>query len=173
SVAVNGALSGTPSHGDVGATPFVVKVEDAALASDTATLNISVVSVYNAWSNQYSLAEGPTGDDDGDGLKNLAEYGLGGNPTNPSDRGYQPTYGLASGGGSNWLEYIHVQQTDPNSGLLYYLELSDNLVSNVWTNTGYTVVGSGPFTNGLDAVTNQISTDSKDQQFIRLKIEQN
>ncbi|MBT8046306.1 MAG: hypothetical protein KJN67_03975, partial [Pontiella sp.] len=83
------------------------------------------------------------------------------------------TVGTASGGGSNWLEYIHVQQTDSNSGLLYYLELSDNLVSNVWTNTGYTVVGSGPFTNGLDAVTNQISTDSKDQQFIRLKIEQN
>ncbi|MBT8042285.1 MAG: hypothetical protein KJN98_03880, partial [Pontiella sp.] len=66
-----------------------------------------------------------------------------------------------------------VQQTDPNSGLLYSLELSDNLVSNAWTNAGYTVFSSGPFTNGLDAVTNQISTDSKDQQFIRLKIEQN
>ncbi|MBT8045842.1 MAG: hypothetical protein KJN67_01630, partial [Pontiella sp.] len=61
----------------------------------------------------------------------------------------------------------------PNSGLLYYLELSDNLVSNVWTNAGYTVVGSGPFTNGFEAVTNRIDTDDEDRQFIRLKIEQN
>ena len=42
SVAVDGTLSGTPGAGDVGANVFVVKVEDIALASDTATLNITV-----------------------------------------------------------------------------------------------------------------------------------
>jgi hypothetical protein len=44
SVAANGALSGTPGAGDVGANVFTVKVEDAALASDTATLNITVIA---------------------------------------------------------------------------------------------------------------------------------
>jgi len=42
SVAANGALSGTPGAGDVGANVFTVKVDDVALASDTATLNITV-----------------------------------------------------------------------------------------------------------------------------------
>ena len=43
-VADNGTLSGTPGVGDVGANVFTVKVEDAALASDTATLNITVIA---------------------------------------------------------------------------------------------------------------------------------
>jgi hypothetical protein len=69
------------------------------------------------------------------------------------------------------MEYIHVRQMDTNSGLLYYLELCDNLVSNVWSTNGYTVVGSGPFTNGFNTVTNRIDAEGKDRQFIRLKIE--
>ena len=43
-VATNGVLSGTPAAGDVGAFPFTVMVEDDALASDTAALNITVDS---------------------------------------------------------------------------------------------------------------------------------
>ncbi|HSR87861.1 MAG TPA: putative Ig domain-containing protein, partial [Pontiella sp.] len=43
-VAANGTLSGTPGTGDVGANVFSVKVEDSALASDTATLNITVTA---------------------------------------------------------------------------------------------------------------------------------
>ena len=42
-----------------------------------------------------------------------------------------------------------------------------NLVSNVWTTNGYTVVGSGPFTNGFDAVINRIDIDSKDDRFFK------
>ncbi|MEN8126944.1 MAG: putative Ig domain-containing protein, partial [Planctomycetota bacterium] len=47
-VAANGALSGTPANGDVGLNSFVVKVEDAALASDTATLEITVANTNDA-----------------------------------------------------------------------------------------------------------------------------
>jgi hypothetical protein len=127
------------------------------------------LSGYSAWSNQYSLVQGPSGNDDGDALNNLYEFGLGGNPTKPSDLGYLPTFGKNGGA----MEYIHVRQTDTNSGLIYFLELSDNLVSNVWTTNGYTVTGIGPFTNGFDAVTNRIDIDGNDQRFIRLMIEQN
>lgn len=37
---------------------------------------------YNAYSNLYTLAQGPEGDDDGDGFANLYEYVTGSNPTN-------------------------------------------------------------------------------------------
>ena len=43
-VATNGALSGTPGSGDLGPNVFTVKVEDTAVAFDTATLNITVDS---------------------------------------------------------------------------------------------------------------------------------
>jgi hypothetical protein len=177
-IASNGMLSGTPSAGDAGLNAFTVQVDDGEDGADDAILLVSVEtesaseSAYAVWSNSFALVQGPEGNDDNDLLNNLYEFGLGGNPTNPTDLGYLPTFERASGGGSNWMEYIHVQQSDTNSGLLYYLELCDNLVSNVWTTNGYIVVGSGPFTNGFDAVTNRIDTDSKDNQFIRLKIEE-
>ncbi|WP_338285537.1 Calx-beta domain-containing protein [Luteolibacter sp. LG18] len=48
SVASNGALSGTPLNGDVGANAFTVKVTDAAGANVNATLNIAVANVNDA-----------------------------------------------------------------------------------------------------------------------------
>jgi hypothetical protein len=127
-------------------------------------------SLYSSWEQKYALNQGPTGDDDGDRFKNLYEFAVGGNPTNSSDLGYPITYRLNSAGGTNWFEYVHPQRSDPNSGLLYYLELS-NLAAPVWTNAGYTVVGSGPLTNGFLFVTNRIEVDGIDQQFVRLVVE--
>jgi hypothetical protein len=169
-VAADGTLSGTPGAADVGTNSWTVQISDGHGGTDTATLNIVVLSAYAVWANQYLLAQGPTGDDDGDGFKNLYEFGVGGNPTNVSDVGYPITYKLNSTAGTNWLEYVHPQRSDPNSGLLYYLQLSDNLVSPAWANAGYIVVGSGPLTNGFLSVTNRIETNIKLQQFIRLRI---
>jgi len=171
SVATNGTLTGTPTAADVGTNVFTVKVADTAAAFDTATLNIVVQSAYTVWANQYPLVQGPNGNDDGDRLSNLYEFGLGGNPTNSSDLGYPITYGLKFTGSTNWLEYVYPKRSDPNSGLLYYLQLATNLAAPVWTNAGYTVTGSGPLTNGFLSVTNRIETDVKAQQFIRLMIE--
>ena len=171
SVSTNGTLSGTPSAADVGTNVFTVKVADPAAAFDTATLNIVVLSAYTVWANQYQLVQGPSGNDDGDRLSNLYEFGLGGNPTNSSDLGYPITFGLKFAGGTNWLEYVYPKRSDPNSGLLYYLQLATNLATPVWTNSGYTVTGSGPLTNGFLSVTNRIETNVKAQQFIRLIIE--
>jgi hypothetical protein len=48
SVAGNGALSGTPSNGEVGANGFVVRVTDFAGAFDEAALSITVTNVNDA-----------------------------------------------------------------------------------------------------------------------------
>jgi hypothetical protein len=56
-VAADGALSGTPGAGDVGANVFSVKVEDAALASDTATLDITVEVAGGNPSADYANAD--------------------------------------------------------------------------------------------------------------------
>lgn len=134
-------------------------------------VQISSGSAYSAWAAQYGLAGGPDADDDGDALSNLAEFGLGGDPTDAADQGYNPTLAFGSVDGSNRVEYVYVRQTDASSGLTYYLEVADDLIAGNWTNAGYTVIGSGPFTNGFETVTNRVNTDLSSQQFIRLIIE--
>ncbi len=135
-------------------------------------LKIEASLVYSSWSNRYALTGGPGGDDDGDGLANLYEYGLGGDPTNQNDRGTSPGFGMMQSGGTSWFSYVHPQRTDPFCGLSYSLELSTNLVDGVWTNAGYAVLGTNATGGNLDFVTN-ITDMAEDQKFIRLNISMN
>ena len=146
-------------------------VGDPAWFVDNVGLTGAVVTPaepgYAAWSNSYSLVEGELGDDDDDGLLNLYEYGLGGNPTNGSVDGNLPTFGTGGGG----MQYIHAQRND-DTNLVYYLELTDDLVSGTWTNSGYSVGGTNTALGGdFDEVTNSIPTTDA-QTFIRLQVQE-
>lgn len=123
---------------------------------------------YAAWSNDYSLVEGELGDDDNDGLINLYEYGLGGDPTNGFVDGNIPTFGQDGGG----MLYIHAQRND-DTNLVYYLETDTDLIAAPsWTNSGYTVTGTNTMLGGdFDEVTNSVPTTDPNR-FIRLIIEQ-
>ncbi|VGO21878.1 hypothetical protein [Pontiella sulfatireligans] len=127
---------------------------------------LPVPSAYDEWSSSYSLTNGPLGNDDGDTLDNLSEYGMGGNPTNPSDIGCQPTVDIFS----NVLQYIYPRRSATNSGLIYYLELTDNLVSGIWTNTGCLETGAEDVGGTFEFITNQIPVDGNINEFIRLRI---
>jgi len=126
---------------------------------------------YGAWSNQYQLVLGPEGDDDLDGVSNIDEYALGGNPTNDLDTGTAPQYGFTDQDGTNWFTYVHPERTASDSGLRYIAESTDNLVSNVWTTVGTVDTAVNSLAPGLNLVTNKIPTLGKLQQFIRLRIE--
>ena len=148
-------------HTDKGASDSAFTIDNVSIST-----NAPILSNYDVWSNTYALVEGPDGDDDTDGLINLHEYGLGGDPTNNLDQGTSPAFVVDAG----TLTYIHPQLSDPDSGLLYYLELNTDLVLGDWTNTGYSVTGTNVTGFALDSVTN--TTDAVDnQQFLRLIIE--
>jgi len=128
---------------------------------------------YGEWSTTYSLAGGADDDDDQDGLANLGEYGLGGDPTNPADQGVSPEYNVFEEGGTNWFGYVHPIRSDPDSGLLYYLEQTDDLVASPWTNSANIVVtGTNVVAGALSFVSNRISMAGIARQFVRLVIEQ-
>ncbi len=122
------------------------------------------------WIEIFSLSPSNalwSADPDCDGLDNLAEYGLGGNPTNANDIGILPTFGIVDGG----VEYVCRQRTDAAArGLGYYLELNINLVSGIWTNSGYAVVGTGEIGAGFEVVTNLVPTVPFATRFVRLRI---
>ncbi|MCF7818548.1 MAG: hypothetical protein K9M54_11775, partial [Kiritimatiellales bacterium] len=126
---------------------------------------------FAAWADGWGVNIGAEpADADHDGLSNLYEYGLGGDPTNPADRGLSPEFSLLEVGGSNWLAYIHPQLADPNRGLDYHLELNTNLLLGVWANGGYLVLGTNSPGGAFDYVTNATPT-VENHKYIRLIIQ--
>jgi hypothetical protein len=134
---------------------------------------IYAVDPASSWAYGFGLSgadAAPDYDYDGDGLTNIEEYGLGGNPTNALDIGYASSIGTVADGGSNWFEVVHAKRSDPNSGITYDLETTEDLVFPAWTNGSYTVVGSSTIDADFDAVTNRTPVDV-DTKFTRLIIE--
>ena len=133
------------------------------------------VPPFDAWKAEYGL-EGSdaesSADPDGDGLDNLYEYALGGDPTNAANQGIPATYCFSSDASGAWMDYVYPQRSDPDSGIAYHIEVNDDLVFGDWVNANYEVVGTGTIDSEFDSVTNRIPTDSKDEQFVRLIVEE-
>lgn len=130
---------------------------------------------YSGWIAGYSVgvATNMTDDADGDGLSNLAEFGFGGDPSDDSNVGYQPSFAITSDSGSSWLEYVYARRADAGArGLTYSLEQTTDLVSGIWsTNVGAVVVEVGDLEAGVfESVTNRISIGSEPQRFLRARI---
>jgi len=138
-------------------------------------LEVVHLTGYAGWITGY-LSGSPDADRDydydGDGLVNLGEYGLGGNPTNAGDNGTSPTIEVAEHNGSNCVFFVHSQLSDPASGLKYYLEQENNLIDAPgWTNCACSVSGTNVTGGDLNYVTNIIPIGDVMQQFFRLQIE--
>jgi hypothetical protein len=176
SVSANGSLSIATN------SPIYPRMQGATTVYDEIRLGTELASVtpviveeggggtqpYDTWAQGHNLAQGQDGDDDGDGTSNFLEYALRGNPTN-SASGAQVEFKAA---GTNGFEYIYVRRTTANSGLTYRLETSTNLVSGVWTNSGYTTLPAAVLDANFEILTNRISTVGGTGKFIRLRIEQ-
>lgn len=128
-------------------------------------------SGYEGWAAGWGVYIGTeTNDYDDDGLNNLWEYALGGDPTLNTDRGVSPVCGILNVGGVETFNYVYPQRSAADSGLTYSLEVTTDLVSGTWTNAGYSVQGTNVTGGTLDYVTNVTDTVD-DQKFIRLIIE--
>jgi hypothetical protein len=122
---------------------------------------------YDTWAQSYNLVQDKNGDDDNDGTSNFLEYALRGNPTNAVSAA-QIEFKAA---GTNGFEYIYARRITANSGLSYWLEISTNLISGVWTNSGYTTLPATALDADFELLTNRISTAGGTGKFIRLRIE--
>ena len=146
-------------------------VQGNAVPVGTLTINEIRVNATTLvlWKSDYGITD-VLADTDGDGLDNLSEFGLGGDPTNHMDQGYAP---------ANWqsgssLDYVYPMRSGIYNGVSYYLETTENLVVGPWAGSGFTELGTTAdgYAAGFDAVTNQMDTSVKGEQFVRLRIEE-
>lgn len=167
---LSGAVEAVGVYDDsIGGTDYKVRVDDFTVDA----IPTPDPSAYGEWTQGYSLVGGAYDDDDQDGVGNLYEFGMGGDPTNALDTGYSCEYEMFAAGGTNWMIYVYPMMSATNSGLRYSLEQTEDLVSGIWTDAEYELLGMGTnaYETGFDAVTNQILiTDPVG--FIRLRIGQ-
>jgi hypothetical protein len=126
---------------------------------------------YSGWITDYNLTGGQDAvgaDPDGDGIQNIYEYGLGGDPTNNAVTGTLPTFEIIEQGGSNICEYIHVQRVG-SFGIAYAVQQVPDLGSAAWTNEGISNAGESVEMEGFQAVTNHAPVDTP-VKFMRLLI---
>mgnify|MGYP000187851737 FL=1 len=127
---------------------------------------------YGRWAGNFAGSDlnDSAADFDGDGVANLIEYALGGNPTDKDAATVRPDFQLSN----DYVIHTHNERTDDPS-LTYTVECTDDLVnaSGVmgWESDGVEFVEESAFSNVFKTVTNRIPSSGKDQQFIRLKIE--
>lgn len=121
---------------------------------------------YDEWESGYGLLLGKQGDDDGDGVDNLTEFGLGLDPTEKGglDDGMLPRF-YDNGSG---LIYVMAQRNS-YAPLEFKLLTRDNLLFGAWSTnnvpTDYTVIGSETI-GSFDFVTNLIDTTAE-HKFIK------
>jgi len=107
----------------------------------------------------------------GDGMDNLLEYALGGDPNIVDAASILPTFGITeAGGGSNFVDYIYNRRFNSAAlGLTYGLNTSTNLLSAwIYAGTAYET-SSATIGQDFESVSNSVPFDT-DEGFIQLKV---
>ncbi len=124
------------------------------------TISGAAATPYETWASSYGLAGGdasPTNDPDNDTWHNQLEYGFGGNPTNNSDAGIFPAWGLKSGA----LEVVYRRRLDAGSrGLTYQVQSESNVITGAWSTNDTLELGSSIIDAAFESVTNRIQGGS-------------
>lgn len=120
---------------------------------------------YETFALSYGLVEGPEGDDDKDGVSNLAEFAVNGNPTNAFDKGQTATANDAT-----YFIFTHAKLED-DSSLQYRLIDTTDLINGTSLRTNaWDAQSLGPINGDYRMVTNKYSRTS-DSLFVELEIE--
>jgi hypothetical protein len=128
-----GTISGTPTAVSSIASYTVTATNSGG--STTASLSIAVVSAYTAWSTQYSLVQGPNGDDDGDGNSNILEFVAGMVPTNAAS-----VFKTAVSAVPGQPNQFAISFSPIISGRTYTVKSTESLTSGPWS----ALIGSTP-----------------------------
>lgn len=102
----------------------------------------------------------------GDGLNNLLEYALGGNPLEDDAVTFMPKESMDG----TYLNYVY-RRSITDIGVTYSVVSGTDLVNNNITNATEQAGNSGDLGEGYESVTNRVPTASETKQFMQLKVQ--
>ncbi|CAA6676246.1 MULTISPECIES: sulfatase [unclassified Lentimonas] len=127
---------------------------------------------YVVWAHESGLNDATiTADPDLDGIVNLLEYGLGGDPNQP-DSGVLPSVEVDTEE-INTLTFIYrrLQDDGESDPLTYTPKMKLNLSDSVWSSAGIVEVDSEDLGDAYEQVTCTVDTTGLSTVFIRLEVE--
>ncbi len=129
---------------------------------------------YTAWAGRNGLNATNslfTDNPDGDSLNNLLEYALGGDFIGQDDPGILPTAQPVQESENQWFEYVYRRRVN-SPDLVYSIAVSSSLDGGLRTHIGTTPeTGTVAVDAEFEVVTNRISRNGFDKQFIKLVVE--
>lgn len=164
-----GELSGTPSATNEYYNYIQLEIDDGAGNTSTYNVPLLVQGSNNIgledWKAEHGLAGAPgDADSDADGIPDMVEYALGGNPSQP-DEVELPKLEI----GSQSLSYSHLRRKTPS--INYDVMVTDDLTL-TWSNAP--VVGTSPVDrgDGFEELTLTLDIDPSvvTQKFMRLDV---
>ncbi|RKX45387.1 MAG: hypothetical protein DRP64_04840 [Verrucomicrobia bacterium] len=151
-----------------------VKTSSADIYYDDIYVKLKGIA-YAEWTDEKGLAEGVNNarsdDPDTDGMNNLTEYALGGDPLLDDAASILPTFAIMdAGGGSNFMDYVYNRRLDAaDRGLAYGLNVSTNLQSDwIYVGNAYET-GSAGIDPSFESVSNSIPVSGV-KGFVNLEI---
>ena len=139
------------------------------------TTNIlASIDGYAEWLDLYPGLGSTTNyldDFEPDGMNNLLEYALGGNPTLNDAAAVLPTYSFAVDGGTSWMNYVYNRRDNAGALGLTYDVFSDTDLVIGSMSTPTEELGFAAGDPGFEVVTNRVPTDVENKTFMQLKIE--
>jgi hypothetical protein len=145
---------------------FTVSVSDG-ITSVTTTLQITVQSPgYAEWLAAFPSisVSTPETDSDGDGMTNLMEYALGGNPTILDATAALPKVQPTPSGAQFTFRRSDASEIDTEMTFQYSHDLSANTP---WTDVVIGATSSGPDSNGVEITVEESGSDA---DFIRIAL---
>jgi len=144
-------------------------LQNEVLCIDNVQLIDLTTGPYEIWTDTYptlGTATNYTDDLDVDGMNNLLEYAVGGNPAVSDASSVQPSSVMESG----WLYYVYKQRKNYEaSGLDYHVFSGTELDPALLTNDT-SVIGSGEYDSDFNLVTNGITADAP-KAFMQLQVQ--
>ena len=106
----------------------------------------------------------------GDGLDNLMEYALGGDPNVDDAAAVAPAIFMADDAGTNWFYQVNQERTD-DAALSFTYGTETDLTVGSWDTNDVFFVGESAVSNGFKTVTNRTEVTGT-AKFIRLNVEE-
>ena len=160
----------------IGAMTHTRQLADSGTVTSTASaLSYNPVTdgIADSWWATYGIAAPgrvATNDPDGDGMANLVEYGLGGNPTNANGNLVTATT-LTNIGGTNWWRFGFRARTN-DAALAIQPVFKSSLTDANWSTNGVVRKVSGTPVDGGEYEDQLWETpmDGADRKFLRLRV---